>query len=332
MPNVNSVIGLDIGHSATKVACYTPDGKERHLIFPSIAVPAFTISDDGEARRAARETVLVGSRPYFFGETARTQGGTATGLSEDWVDTPEHMALLKGAIKRVRDDAGLPDDAMLVMGLPTTLFSRQRDRLKQLAGEVHKGEVKVVPQPFAPFQMLMLDSQGNQSTVRSMMSESWGVVEVGYYSTDFMLMQRGRWVEKASGSCAGVRVAADHLVRMLADKGLTVDLPECEDALQSRVILNFGKKTDVGHEVDQSIALVVSEVIDTATRLMEPYVRRLDGVLVAGGGAPIVHPRLLEKWPHAFLADRPRLAVAEGMRRFGMALLRARELHGVVNT
>ena len=49
----------------------------------------------------------------------------------------------------------------------------------------------------------------------------------------------------------------------------------------------------------------------------------------AGGGAPIVHPNIQEKWPHAHMADKPRLAVAEGMRRFGMALLRARQLQGV---
>lgn len=330
MPSVDSVIGLDIGHSAVKVSCCTSDEKERQIIFPSIAVPAFNISDEGEARRASRETVNVGSRPYFFGETARTQGGTATGLSEDWVDTPEHLALMKGALKRVQDEAGLKEDAMLVLGLPTHLFARQRDRLKQLASQVHpKGEVKVVPQPFAPFQMMMLDRYGNASPIHSMMEESWGVIEVGYYSTDFMLMQRGRWVEKASGSCAGVRVAADHLARMLGEKGLTADLPECEEALQTRKLLNFGKKTDVGNDVDQSIALIVTEVIDTATRLMEPFVRRLDGVLVAGGGAPIIHPAIQDKWPHAHLAHKPRFAVAEGMRRFGLALLRARELHGI---
>jgi plasmid segregation protein ParM len=79
-----------------------------------------------------------------------------------------------------------------------------------------------------------------------------------------------------------VRVAADHLARMLAEKGLTVDLPECEEALQTRRILDFGRKADVGHEVDHSVALVVTEVIDTATRLMEPYVRKLDGVLTGG--------------------------------------------------
>ena len=36
MPNSNSVIGLDIGHSAVKIACYSQDEKERHLVFPSI--------------------------------------------------------------------------------------------------------------------------------------------------------------------------------------------------------------------------------------------------------------------------------------------------------
>ena len=66
--------------------------------------------------------------------------------------------------------------------------------------------------------------------------------------------------------------------------------------------------------------MLVDEVVDTATRLMEPYARRLDGVIVAGGGADMVYGVLRDRWPHAIKAEDPRFSVAEGMRRFGAAL------------
>jgi plasmid segregation protein ParM len=173
----------------------------------------------------------------------------------------------------------------------------------------------------------MLDNLGLPIMGRSMTTEAWGIVEIGYFSTDFILMQNGRWVEKASDGCSGVRVAAEHLMRFVNDKKkLTCDLGECENALQTRVVLNFGQKVDVSAEVHQATSILVAEIHDTATRLLEPFARKLNGVIVAGGGAPLALPQLKAKWPHSMMPQDHRFAVSEGMRRFGLAILRSREI------
>lgn len=69
------VIGLDIGHSAVKISATDSEGKAKKIMFPSSVSPAIALDHDGESVRAAAETVIVGGRSYFFGETANMQGG-----------------------------------------------------------------------------------------------------------------------------------------------------------------------------------------------------------------------------------------------------------------
>ena len=325
MPHLSASIGLDIGHSTVKIACCTNDKKEHKLIFPSVAMPAFSISDDVEAKRAARETVAVQGNDYFYGDTALMQGGNASGLSENWIDSPEHEALLRGALDKVAK-LGAAEPTMLVVGLPSKFFSRQRERLGAIISAIFPGEVKVVPQPFGPYQALMLDNHGNPSGQHSMGAESWGVVEIGYFTTDFMLMEKGRFKQQVFDSCAGIRVAAEHLARLMSEESINADLTECDEAIKKRVMQNFGKQLDVSKQVDIAVKTIAGEIADTASRLMEPYARKLTGVLVAGGGAHLVMPHIATKWPHAVMAEDPRFSVAEGMRRFGMGILRSREL------
>lgn len=331
MPKPGDSIGLDLGHSAPKSSFFNPAGVKSKLLFKSVVTPAFAISDEVEARRAAEETVRVKGRSYFFGETAEVQGGgsVATGLSEDWVDTPEYAALLLGALKKLDAAGALAPAKMIVMGLPVKLHSRYKDRLRALAISClpQDKEIKIIPQPMGAYHHALLDDFGMPIPGRSMSTESWGIAEVGYFSSDFMLMQNGRWVEKASDGCSGVRVAAEHLMRLVNEKKkLTCDLGECEAALQTRVIRNFGQKVDVTAEVNEAVSLLVAEIHDNATRLLEPFARKLDGVVVAGGGAPLALPQLKAKWPHSIMPQEHRFAVAEGMRRFGQAILRSREM------
>src|SRR5665647_2718693 len=102
-----------MGHSTVKISCFF-DGVKHDIIFPSVATPAFTISDESEERRAAEETVIVNGRPYFFGRTALVQGGLSgsTGLSENWVGTPEYEALMRGGFKKIRALGIDPDECV----------------------------------------------------------------------------------------------------------------------------------------------------------------------------------------------------------------------------
>ena len=319
------ILGMDIGHSAVKIAMTNAAGTPVRAIFPSVVCPAVEISDDAERSRASQEAVHVDGRSYFIGETATLQGrrSAVTGLNEHWISSPEYAALLLGAWRSAARLVGAPlADPMLVMGLPTHLFTRQRDALKQIVARhlpVKAINLRVMPQSIAPYQLAMFTPAGTPLPDRQMGQESWGVVEVGYFTSDFCLVQDGRWIEKASGTCPGVRVAAEYLVRQIARRDLTVSLLEAEEALARGEIRHFGKRLDVRPERELAVRMVIDEVVDTATRLLGSYVRSLDGVIVAGGGGELVFAELQKRWPVCQLAENPRFAVAEGMRRFGAA-------------
>ncbi len=320
------IVGLDIGHSAVKVVAHF-SGQRTEFLFPSVVTKAFTISDEAEAHRAARETVRVKGQDWFTGDTAVIQGGgnALSGLTDNWIETVQHDALFLSALKRL-EARGLKvtSDTMIVLGLPAQLYSQQKEKVRAAFQEQVQAEYKVVPQPMGPYQAMMLDPEGLPVKGRSMDGESWGVVEVGHYTTDFMLTKHGRWIEKAAGSCPGMRVAVDAIQRLLAADGVNADLLECQEILRTKKYNNFGRVIDATHYVRQAARVLVDAVVDNAERLIAEHARQLNGVIVAGGGADFIIETLQERWPHAIMAKDPRMAVAEGFCRLGLGISHAR--------
>lgn len=324
-----NAIGLDLGHSAVKISATDHKGEALRITFPSVVSTAIPLSGDIERTLAAEETITVGTRGYFFGDTARLQGGSSviSGLSENWITTPEHTVLLLGALRKLAAAGIDVVKPLLVLGLPTNLFRRQRDQLKALVTHhLPDAEVFVIPQGIAPYHAVMLAPHGGPAPDRHIARESWGVIEVGHFTTDFMLVKEGRWIEHGSGVCSGARVAAEHLVRLLGSRGITTTWQDGEMALHEGQLRHFGEVLKVPAERDQALRIIVGEVIDTATRLIESEASNLHGVIVAGGGANLVINALREKWPHVVMVDEPRFAVSEGMRRYGDGIQRARAM------
>ena len=323
--STDKVAAIDIGHSEVKVS-----GPKGQFSYASFACPAVTITDVTEANRAALETVNVDGKKWFVGKTAILQSGgvLSNGLSDNWIETPEYSALLTGAIKKLKQTGVDLDDVLITLGLPARLHQRQKDRLRQLMREIIPAEILVLPQPIGPYYAQMLDENGQPHHNRPLSSMSWAVVDVGYYTTDFLLMIEGRWIEAVKDSVKGVHVAAQTLQRILREKrGIDADLPECKQAMQTKQIRHFGVK-DITEEVAEAATSIIGEVVDTADRLLANYVRKLDGVIVAGGGSYLVTDALKRKWPTTIMAHQPRFAVAEGFRRFGLGYLAARQAKG----
>lgn len=323
-----NIVGLDIGHSAVKVVA-SFGGARVDFMFPSVVVKAFPISDEAEANRAARDMVRVNGQEWFTGETAALQGGGSviTGLSDNWIETVQHDALFLSAMKRLEARGfKVGPDTMIVMGLPAQLYRQQRDKLKAACSKYIDAEFRVVAQPMGPYQAMMLDATGLPAKGHSMEGESWGVVEVGHYTTDFMLTKSGRWIERASGSCSGMRVAVDAIHRLLVADNINADMLECQDILISKKFSSFGKVVDADKYVRQAARVLVDEVVDHADRLISEHARRLSGVVVAGGGADFIIETLQERWPHAILSKNPRMAVAEGFCRLGLGISHARKV------
>ena len=325
---MHNVIGLDVGHSAVKLAA-TANGRTLRLVVPSFVCPAIEIADEAEQRRADKETVMVGGRPYFVGETARLQGQLKNpiGTYDSWISTPEYAALILGAFKKAAAEGIDIDKPRLVLGLPTHLFSQQKDVLNGVVSDlVQVDHLMVMPQPVGAYHATMLDEYGLPLAHRSMATQTWCVVDIGYYTTDFLVIQKGRFVQNAMGSCAGMRFAAEHLVSLLTRKGLATDIQEAEEALINRSIKYFAHRQDVGREVDLALAKNVTEVTDTLGRTISAIARQMDGLVVAGGGGGLIFPFIKAIYPTAMLATDSRFAVAEGMRRFGCAVRRIKPL------
>lgn len=329
-----TVIGLDVGHSAVKAVAYSRLGRQE-TIFPTFVTPAFAITGDpNEMAKCERETVEVGGARYFFGETAAAQGRmkNVVGLNADWVETPEYRVLMKAALHRLKE-GGVPelDEALIVGGLPADNFGARKDRLKDIITTLFPGvEAMAMQQPAGALWAHLLDATGTPVTERSLAKQRWGVVEVGHFTSDFLLMEKGRFIQTANGSCQGVSRAVEYVVSWLEDQGIKATPEIAMEAMENNSLIVRGNRVDVSVQVAEASNLLAQQVIDEARSRHGQDVDFMDGVVVAGGGASLVIDRLQALgWTHAVVADappgRPRFSVAEGFARYGNGILLIRQ-------
>lgn len=335
---MRGVIGLDIGHSAVKgvaVGIFGGQRKRVSFMFPSIAIRAVPIADEVESERAQLETVTVHGDLWFFGRTAEIQsvGTYALGLTNSWIESKEHCALFLGAIKKLKL-MGMSDveHSLFILGLPTNQHASKKSVLKSVLSKLIPGiDVRVSPQPMGALQCDLLTEDGCERDGRSLADESIAVIEVGYFTTDFLLLQRGTWTERGCDTTGGVRLATERLGKLIAEKHkFEPDMHECQDVLQSGRVQHFNQWIDVQNEVGVAKGVLIGKIVDEADRLFSPVVRRLSKVLVAGGGAPLVIGGLNDKWPHTEMIPDYRMAIADGFCRMGVGILNARSRSGVV--
>ncbi|WP_425953090.1 ParM/StbA family protein [Ralstonia pseudosolanacearum] len=327
-----TIIGLDVGRSAVKATAFAR-GMFYPLTFPSIVTPAIDLTDESTARRAEAETIEVAGKRFFTGDTARLQGsaGTTVGLSHDWINTPEYLALVGSTMKRfaAQEVPGL-QDPLLVIGTPASLYGSQQEQLKSETQKIVQAEMRVLPQPMGAYCDFFLDQSGLPLKQHSLDSagrkKSWAVIEVGHFTTDFLLMLEGQYIERGASSCEGLNFAAEHLLRILSGKGIHANLIECEQALRTKSILQFGQDMDIAEDVAEAVSHVAQKIIAKADSLLSTDVRKLNGVLLAGGGAPLIYTELKKKWPHCILLENPRMAVANGFCRYGMGIVLKRNI------
>ena len=323
---MTTVIGLDLGRSALKmVACWSnASGLNRsRLSFPSAVAPARRLVGDEEARAAQAETVVIDGQAYFIGRTASLQAGDRMqgGFHDQWLFTPEHAALLKGALDKAAA-AGVPNahSAELVVGLAGRSFVPSNDDyLAALRRHLPHASTTVFPQPLGPFFQLLLDEQGCEAR-QELMTQKWIVVEIGQFTTDFALLVEGSAIEERYASANGMRRVAEQLGREIAmSKGITnLTMPELTETLRTGTIEVMGSQVPVGDELQRAAHPLVQEILEAGSVVMGDYVRRANSILVAGGGAPLMYPLLAKEWKHAVLAEDPRFSVAEGFARAGL--------------
>lgn len=317
-----SVIGLDIGHSAVKVTT----GQGENIIFPTAAAPALELGVAEAMGKAKADTVEIAGQTYFVGETALTHTNSQTldGLSDGWIETVEHLALLKSGYQRGLEQTG-EADSHLILGLPSRLHLTQQKRLTELAA-MHLGisanKVTVIPQPLGAYMHSVLDENGEPTG--DFTQETWGVIDIGFYTADYGLIKGGVWSAAGAQSSGGANKMAEMLMRKIKDAHKQeLTLRQCDEILRTRSTKLFGKVTPMGDLVDEVAEAYARQVLDFGTRVFGSALATMDGVLVAGGGSDLIFKHIKNAWPHAATIKNPRFAVAEGLRRYGSLITSA---------
>lgn len=311
----NLSIAIDGGHSTFKVrAASLASSNERISVqIPTVVMPAIALTNEQTRQKAELETVELDGRRYFIGDTALRQGRSEvyTGQNADWIESPQHDALVLGAWRKVMQAFDNPSARVhLIVALLTP---------RLLPGQTLR--VMVQSQADAPLQWLSIQNSGALHPQRDLDNEAWGVIEIGHYTTDFALCDRGAMMEYAAVSCAGMHLVYDGMSSALARAKLPTSLDVVETAVRTGCIKHFGEPVDVLPLLNQAKAGFEALVMDEANRVFGQKAAVLDGIIVGGGGAEMLFSEFRRRYPNAVTNDEPRMMVAEGFCRLGLLSL-----------
>lgn len=320
---MRTIVGLDIDHSAVKIrALY--GGGSKVLFSPSVVTKAVRISDAVAEREAQADIVRFAGNDCFIGKATILQcsANAYSGLSADWITRIEHSVLYRGAIKKLAV-AGVPDldGAPVVLGLLAANFRQQKKSQGSTLASLANVELVVEPQPAGPYNVLAFTENGEEEPERTVVAGSWAAVDVGHYTTDFMLMQKGRWIEPGVGSCDGMHLAVSQLQQEVPDsQDIRIAAIEAEEVLPKQTIVGFGQEVGLAEEVYRARLALVNQVLDRAAALPGENACILIGVSIASGGAPPVCEPLRECGKHVIMLPNPHYSVTEGFTGFGRVL------------
>lgn len=329
------IIAIDAGRSAVKVA-YSSGTQTGEFIFPSVVTKARHLSNEQTAMNAKKETVTVDGVDYFVGQTAieQTAGATYIGLSDEWTDRPEYKALVASAMAKIAQrGVQFHSSPVIVVGAPSNVFSSKRESICQRTKEAVGGDLEVVvlPQAGGAYYSHVFDSSGDMQLENMFFDgptsplRNYAVVEVGHFSTDFILFLNGNVNESTFQSTSGVFEAQGELEKQFKETGIKTNAALLNEAFMTRKIHLYGQPRDVAKEVATAIEPFIEKVKNKTESLYADYAQSLSGILIAGGGASLIYPELVKVYPHAILLENSRMTVANGFMSVTKAMLKKRE-------
>jgi plasmid segregation protein ParM len=330
--NEHLTIGLDIGYGDTKAACENG----RRACFPSLVAPAerirfradvtVTVPTNGVMLRDTEEGDL------FVGELAARQGRPGAVRSprdRDRVADPIVTHLADAAFAHL-----LPDiehaRVKVVTGLPVDYYPDAQALAFHLTGThpihleghelvVEVEEVKVVPQPFGGLLSVLLDEGGRlMGDVAHLVKGRVGVLDVGTYTTDLILVDGLEYIESGSGSLeVGVSTVLEMLRKVLLDDyRVSYETHQLETALRRGWLVLNGQTVRLNGLASERMEGVAQAIESRARTLWN--VGTLSAIVLAGGGSLALRPWLEPHFGQAIYAPDAAMANVVGFLRYGL--------------
>lgn len=319
------VVGLDVGRSGVKLAFLDSGKNVTTKFFSSVIIPYQPLTFDTNPKATEMDTVEVNGNKYFVGETALAQGAKeSVGLNANWLEGDEHTALLIRSQRYLNSYGVVPK--FIVVGLPVNTFKHHASILAKQVKSVFGQDIIVlpVPQPYGVYQDEVLNDMG-EIKGNARISGRYAVIDIGHYSTDFLMMNENNWVESSSGSSDGMYVAVDNLNKTLQGLGINLSPFKLQEVLKTKTIRQFGEDKDFSNEVRGALQATVQLILQSTKRYIGSEASQMDKIIVAGGGSEVVYPSVSHMWSNATKPENPRFSVALGMRKFGLKSLLGNE-------
>ncbi len=325
MPPV--VRSIDVGFGQTKYVSAVNDGAVECAHFPSVAFPSMVDTSRGPVLGGRRRTVSVPVAGMYYEvghdiDLAGAQSRPALSI-EGYVASPEHLALLRGALHFMNVD----HIDLLVLGLPVSVFAQRKTQLEKLATGEHnvgRGRQVTVARALAVAQPqgALVTYAVQQESLEAIKRQESLIIDAGSRTFDWLCARGLRLVSNRSHSAPyGVYNVASLIADAIsAEIGESYDDRDAIDlALRKLKPLSlFGK----AHPIERYKPIVES-IAQEAVRAMSLSIGgkyRFDNIVLVGGGAPLFKRALREAFPRQRLQEvsEPIYANVRGYQRAGM--------------
>jgi plasmid segregation protein ParM len=319
------ILSIDIGYGYTKGV--GPD--DLHFSFPSVIGTAEDIRFATDLIRGGEERVVrYGNWRFFYGEQAVLQSRIqSTIFDRSRVHDDTYKLLFVAALVELAKFMPTAERLKVVTGLPVGFFDDRPQVVKSFEGvyritthgvmKIAVESVFVAPQPFGSLFRELLSEQGKIDN-GDIENGRIGIIDVGTYTTDFVVADELRYVQRLSGSALiGWSKVINQVRQALADSHMLELMPhEVDRAVQAERVRVRGEPVSLEALIQPAITDIQTAIIARARDLWGAGAS-LDMILVTGGGGPHLYDAISGVYPHARLLDNAFWANAEGLYRFG---------------
>lgn len=285
------VRAVDVGSGNTKFVTGIAGNEIRCASFPSVAYPSSGETPHWPASER-RKTVCIPVGPLFY--EVRPDVGLAADtfrakqLHDEYTESPEYMALLRGALSMMK----VSHIDLLIVGLPVALFSLKKSALeKTMAGEHQIGGGKTVTvakaMAVAQPQGALVHYAAEHKKMATIGTEQSLVIDPGSRTFDWLVTRGMRLVQKQSHS---INRGMSDVLRLLAaeiskDVGSPYrDYDAIDLALRSgKSPVIFQKPYDMGRHLPLAES-VAQQAVSTMRQWIETP-ESLQNIILVGGGA-----------------------------------------------
>ncbi|MBW2249168.1 MAG: ParM/StbA family protein [Deltaproteobacteria bacterium] len=295
------VLGIDIGFGFTKAT----DGKET-LIFKSLFGDATDLQfwvDFGEASLSNYFNVTIDGKSYFIGDLAEQQSNVISFTLDQEKLISEFVKVLTLTVAGVflKEDSAINVPINIVSGLPIGYFKHNHKRFNEILTGHHKisyiqpdgskivkeiyiNKVRMLPQPLGTILNLLMDDRG-KIVNKELAEQKVGVVDIGFRTTDFTIMDRLRYIDRSSRTMdTGISKAFGVISNKLREKcGVSVELYRLYKAAELGTITMKGHGLNFAKIRDQVYAQLAGTIANDIDRVWAGD-WDIDTIILTGGG------------------------------------------------